>query len=159
MIELNLVNNEFLRQFEVKLENQLARIEYSEQERKIFLTKISIPDSIYNKKLEEAFIVKVLEFIENKNFSFNKNKILNSRNKIKYFSNVKKIYPLIVKPNFGCSTKDIYSKVRKFDKAKFGKGAKKMFDINFLKDMKNSLETVAFLKYPRLKNIKLYRIN
>ena len=85
-----------------------------------------------------------------------KSKILNSRNKIKYFNHVKKIYPLIVKPNFGCSTKDIYSKVRKFDKPKFGKGAKKMFDINFLKDMKNSLETVAFLKYPRLKNIKLY---
>ena len=88
-----------------------------------------------------------------------KSKILNSRNKIKYFNNVKKIYPLIVKPNFGCSTKDIYSKVRKFDKAKFGKGAKKMFDINFLKDMKNSLETIAFLKYPRLKNIKLYLEN
>ena len=83
----------------------------------------------------------------------------NSRNKIKYFNNVKKIYPLIVKPNFGCSTKDIYSKVRKFDKAKFGKGAKKMFDINFLKDMKNSLETIAFLKYPRLKNMKLYLEN
>jgi len=67
MNELNLVNNEFLRQFEVQIDNQLARIEYSEQERKIFLTKISIPDSIQNKKFEEAFIVKVLEFIENKN--------------------------------------------------------------------------------------------
>jgi len=65
--DLNLVNNEFLRQFEVQLDDQLARIEYSEQERKIFLTKISIPESIQNKKFEEAFIVKVLEFIENKN--------------------------------------------------------------------------------------------
>ncbi len=88
-----------------------------------------------------------------------KSKILNSRNEIKYFNNVKKIYPLIVKPNFGCSTKDIYSKIRKFDKAKFRKGAKKMFDINFLKDMKNSLETIVFLKYPRLKNMKLYLEN
>ena len=67
MIELNLVNNEFLRQFEVNFDNQLARIEYSEQERKIFLTKISIPEPIQNKKFEEAFIVKVLEFIQNKN--------------------------------------------------------------------------------------------
>lgn len=67
MQELNLVNNEFLRQFEVQVNNELARIEYSEQERKIFLTKISIPDSIQNKKLEEAFIIKVLEFIEEKN--------------------------------------------------------------------------------------------
>ena len=63
MDDLNLVNNEFLRQFEVQLDDQLARIEYSEQERKIFLTKISIPESIQNKKFEEAFIVKVLEFI------------------------------------------------------------------------------------------------
>jgi len=67
MIELNLVNNEFLRQFEVNFDNQLARIEYSEQERKIFLTKISITEPIQNKKFEEAFIVKVLEFIQNKN--------------------------------------------------------------------------------------------
>ena len=67
MQELNLVKNEFLRQFEVQVNNELARIEYSEQERKIFLTKISIPDSIQNKKLEEAFIIKVLEFIEEKN--------------------------------------------------------------------------------------------
>ena len=67
MIELNLVNNEFLRQFEVNFDNQLARIEYSEQQRKIFLTKISIPEPIQNKKFEEAFIVKVLEFIQNKN--------------------------------------------------------------------------------------------
>ena len=67
MIELNLVNNEFLRQFEVNFDNQLARIEYSEQERKIFLTKISIPEPIQNKKFEEAFIVKVLEFIQYKN--------------------------------------------------------------------------------------------
>ena len=89
----------------------------------------------------------------------NKSKILNSKNKIRYFSNVKKIYPLIVKPNFGCSTKEIYSKLRKFDKAKFGKGTKKMFDINFLKNRKNSLETIAFSKYPRLKNIKLYLEN
>ena len=67
MDDLNLVNNEFLRQFEVQLDDQLARIEYSEQERKIFITKISIQESIQNKKFEEAFIVKVLEFIENKN--------------------------------------------------------------------------------------------
>lgn len=66
MNELNLVNNEFLRQFEVHIDDNLARIEYSEQERKIFLTKISIPEDIQNKDFEEAFIIKVLEFIENK---------------------------------------------------------------------------------------------
>ena len=64
---LTLVNNEFLRQFEIKIEQKLARIEYSEQERKIFLTKLSITEEIQNQEFEEAFIIKVLEFIENKN--------------------------------------------------------------------------------------------
>ena len=67
MNELTLVNNEFLRQFEIEIEQKLARIEYSEQERKIFLTKLSIPKEIQNQKFEEAFIIKALEFIENKN--------------------------------------------------------------------------------------------
>ena len=67
MIDLTLVNNEFLRQFEVKVDQTLARIEYSEQERKIFLTKLSIPDEIHNEEFEEAFRIKVLEFIEDKN--------------------------------------------------------------------------------------------
>ncbi len=48
MKEITLVNNEFLRQFEVHVEDSLARIEYSEQERKI---------------------IKVLEFIEDKRLS------------------------------------------------------------------------------------------
>ena len=64
---LTLVNNEFLRQFEVKIEESLARIEYSEQERKIFLTKLHIPKKIENKEFEEAFISKVLEFISDRN--------------------------------------------------------------------------------------------
>jgi len=69
MSDLNLVNNEFLRQFEIKFEDSLARIEYSEQERKIFLTKLHIPKEIESKEFEEAFIVKVLDFISEKNLS------------------------------------------------------------------------------------------
>ena len=60
-------NNEFLRQFEVKISDSLARIEYAEQEKKIFLTKIHIPETVSDKSFEEDFIVKVLEFIESKN--------------------------------------------------------------------------------------------
>ena len=67
MNELTLINNEFLRQFEIKLDDSLARIEYSEQERKIFLTKLYIPKEIKDKAFEDAFIIKVLEFIESKN--------------------------------------------------------------------------------------------
>lgn len=67
MSQITVENNEFLRQFEVKISDSLARIEYAEQERKIFLTKIHIPESITDKSFEEDFIVKVLEFIESKN--------------------------------------------------------------------------------------------
>ena len=45
MSDITIENNEFLRQFEVKVSDSLARIEYAEQERKIFLTKIHIPDT------------------------------------------------------------------------------------------------------------------
>ena len=58
MNDIILENNEFLRQFEVKTSGSLARIEYAEQERKIFLTKIHIPDSVNDKSFEENFIVK-----------------------------------------------------------------------------------------------------
>ena len=41
MIEAaELIDNDFLRQFEVKVDDELAKIEYSLQERKIFLTKL-----------------------------------------------------------------------------------------------------------------------
>ena len=66
MIEIKLDKNEFLRQFEVKANGSLARIEYAEQERKIFLTKIIIPREIYSKEFEESFIKKTFEFISNK---------------------------------------------------------------------------------------------
>ena len=66
MHKVELTNNEFLRQFETTLEGSLARIEYAEQERKIFLTKLIIPEEIDNIEFEEKFIKTVLEFISEK---------------------------------------------------------------------------------------------
>jgi len=88
-----------------------------------------------------------------------KSAILTSRNQIQYFSNISKFYTLIVKPNFGCSTSFIYSKVKKFSKIKFNRPKKKMFDFDYLKSMNNDLEAIAFLKYPKLKKIKSYLEN
>ena len=85
-----------------------------------------------------------------------KNSILKTNNEIKSFKNYKKFYTLIVKPNFGCSTKYIYSKVRKFNKPQFNRTNKNMFDVDFLKKTNNHLETVAFSKYSKLRSIKLY---
>ena len=84
------------------------------------------------------------------------NSILNSNNKIKYYKNCKKFYTLIVKPNFGCSTKEIYSKVRKFNKPKLNNPNRKMFNLDFLKKMSNSLEPIAFTQYNKLRVIKLF---
>ena len=87
------------------------------------------------------------------------NAILTSNNKIKKFSNLPKYYVLLVKPNFGCSTKKIYSGVKKFTKPKFNNPKKQMFSPNYLVCQNNALEKIAFLKYPRLKNIKLFLQN
>ena len=84
------------------------------------------------------------------------NCVLTSKNEIKYFKSYEKIYTLIVKPNFGCSTKDIYSKVRKFDRSILNRPNIRMFDLNFLSKMQNSLEPIAFSKYPKLQAIKSY---
>ena len=67
---------------------------------------------------------------------YSKNLILKNNNQIKISSSKQKFYTLIVKPNFGCSTKKIYSKVKKFSKIEFNLNFKKMFDVNYLKNRK-----------------------
>tara|TARA_B100001057_G_scaffold184517_1_gene185264 strand:- start:4 stop:849 length:846 start_codon:yes stop_codon:yes gene_type:complete len=82
--------------------------------------------------------------------------ILKSNNDIKEFKKCKKFNVLIVKPSFGCSTKEIYSKVKKFTKPRFNKPSKKMFDFDNLKKLNNSLESISLSKFPKLKNIKYF---
>lgn len=64
-----LVDNEFLRQFEVKVDDQLAKIEYSLQERKIFLTKLIIPLEVKVENFQDDFIKVVFENIDERNLS------------------------------------------------------------------------------------------
>ena len=85
-----------------------------------------------------------------------KNSILNTNNQIRYLKNCQKIHTLIVKPNFGCSTKEIYSRVRKFNKQKFNRFNNKMFNLNYLKKLNNCLEPIALSKYSKLRTIKLF---
>ena len=84
------------------------------------------------------------------------NLILKSNNTIKEFLIKKNIFTLVVKPSFGCSTKKIYSRVKKFRKAKFNKPVKSMFDLGFLKKMNNDLELIALNKYPKLNTLKKF---
>ncbi|APG59727.1 GNAT family N-acetyltransferase [Christiangramia salexigens] len=63
--ELKITDNEFLRQFETYFNDDLATIEYSQQERKIFLTKLMVPEEHTDK--QEDFIKAVLEIIKERN--------------------------------------------------------------------------------------------
>ena len=64
-----LTDNEFLRQFELKVDDAMAKIEYSLQERKIFLTKLIIPDELQNDDFEEEFLTLVFENIKERSIS------------------------------------------------------------------------------------------
>ncbi|MCH4822890.1 N-acetyltransferase [Gramella lutea] len=63
--DLEITDNEFLRQFETQIDGELATIEYSQQERKIFLTKLIMPDGSEDR--QEDFIVAVLAEIKERN--------------------------------------------------------------------------------------------
>ena len=84
------------------------------------------------------------------------NAVLKSNNTIKRFSKCPQFYTLLVRPNFGCSTKEIYSSVKKITKSKFNNPKKLMFNSEYLFKQENALERVVFLKYPKLKKIKSF---
>ena len=57
--------------------------------------------------------------------------ILKANKDIKKFKNCSKFYTLLVRPNFGCSTKNIYSGVKKLTKPKFNNPKKLCLDLVF----------------------------
>ena len=65
----DLIDNPFLRQYQVKVGSEMAIIEYAQQERKIFLTKLNIPESLESNEFIEEFLKIVLEDISKKNIS------------------------------------------------------------------------------------------
>jgi len=82
--------------------------------------------------------------------------ILLSNGDIKKYKNKIKFHILVTKPNFGCSTKYIYSKVNSFSKPQFNPPKQKLFEAKYLKNLDNDLEKVALNKYPELKRMKSY---
>ena len=66
---VELIDNDFLRQFELKVDNDMAVIEYSLQERKIFLTKMVIPDAMKSDTFEKEFLAMVFDNIKDRNIS------------------------------------------------------------------------------------------
>ena len=86
----------------------------------------------------------------------NKTSILYGNGKIKYLNNKINLYALLIKPDFGCSTKAIYNNVRTFSKPIFNKNKRIIINHKFLSYLKNDLEEPAFKKYPILKKIKAF---
>lgn len=67
MNEVEIKDNSFLRQFETRVDGHLAKIEYSSQERKVFLTKLVVPEEISINGFKEDFIKAVLHHIQEQN--------------------------------------------------------------------------------------------
>tara|TARA_B110000238_G_C16018433_1_gene392090 strand:+ start:138 stop:983 length:846 start_codon:yes stop_codon:yes gene_type:complete len=84
------------------------------------------------------------------------NTILSSSGKIRKYDKNINFHVLVVKPNFGCSTKYIYSKVRSYSKPKFSFPKQKMLRTEYLKILNNDLEIIAFKKYQKLEKIKSF---
>ena len=90
---------------------------------------------------------------------YSKSLILKKNNLIKISRFKKKFDILIVKPDFGCSTQKIYSKIKKFSQPEFNSINKNFFNIKYLKSRKNDLEPIAFYKYSKLKSLKNFLDN
>ena len=65
MNDFSINDNDFLRQFEVEINGKLAKVEYALQERKIFLTKIIIPENT-DDNFKEEFLVSIFELIKDR---------------------------------------------------------------------------------------------
>jgi len=64
-----LIDNTFLRQFQLEVEGNLATIEYSLQDRKIFLTKLVVPETVTDDMFTEDFLKLVMANIQERNIS------------------------------------------------------------------------------------------
>ena len=85
-----------------------------------------------------------------------KNSILYGNGNLNYLNKKIKFYTLLVKPNFGCSTKAIYKEVKFFSKPIFNIHKRINLNYKFLLNLKNDLEEPAFRKYPILRKVKIF---
>ena len=85
-----------------------------------------------------------------------KTSILYGSGELKSLNKNLELYTLLVRPNFGCSTKSIYKEVKYFSRPIFNKKQRVNLNYKFLSNIKNDLEKPAFIKYPVLKKLKIF---
>lgn len=70
MIEdVEITDNEFQRQFELEIGDNMARIEYALQDRKIFLTKYEMPEELEEQGFRDIFIKAVFDEVRERGIS------------------------------------------------------------------------------------------
>ena len=86
----------------------------------------------------------------------NKIKILHSNGNLESIAKKLRLFVIIAKPNFGCSTQLIYKGIKKYSQKKLKIKTKEYLSfVNILK-LENDLEKVVFKNYPKLKIVKLF---
>ena len=88
-----------------------------------------------------------------------KNLIISYKKKTTKIKKNLKMFVLMVKPNFGCSTKVIFNRVRHYSKPQLSKIKSKNIDFNLMSKLKNDLEIISTKKYPRLQKLRDYFLN
>ena len=114
-----------------------------------FLSKRKIEDKIFNKIID-------LAGSDLRLFFYNQG-ILQSLKKIDKFKKKYKLFFLVVYPNIKCSTREVYSKVKNYNKKKVLKQIhkNKAALINQIFNLNNDLQSIVEKKYPVIQKLLL----
>ena len=114
-----------------------------------FLSKRKIEDKIFNKIID-------LSGSDLRLFFYNQG-ILQSLKKIVKFKKKYKLFFLVVYPNIKCSTREVYSKVKNYNKKKVLKQIhkNKAALINQIFNLNNDLQSIVEKKYPVIQKLLL----
>jgi 4-diphosphocytidyl-2-C-methyl-D-erythritol kinase len=88
-----------------------------------------------------------------------KNKVLYSNGNLVTTSRKLRLFFVIVKPNFGCSTKEIYKRIKDCSPKKFTKSKRNYFSFTNVLKLQNDLEKVVFKDYPKLNKLKSFLLS
>ena len=87
---------------------------------------------------------------------YQRGSVIYNNYKLKIISKNFKLFALLIKPNFGCSTKKIYKAVKKFSRPSLKNIKISNLNNKFLSRLNNDLEKPTFNKYKKLKSIKMF---
>ena len=87
---------------------------------------------------------------------YQKNSIIYKNTKFNIIKKNFNLFTLLVKPSFGCSTKEIYKDVKNFSKSNLKKIKISNLNNKFVSKLNNDLEKPVFKKYPSLKKLKIF---